>query len=167
MNPCDSTVIGLVGYIGFPLSPETTIGALGILGLFSAAVYTFCRWLFTAPLTPDPWGAEVEQAVEGEGAVPLCPHCLAPQEHNGWFCPECGSTVGPYSNYLPAVYIFSIGEAVRAGVTRRLRHPLLLGIGYVLIALGFLPFLVALIYLVLVLRKLNQRQDQDSNPLPT
>lgn len=74
-----------------PNSPEETIGALAILGLLGAAIYIFCRWLLACPRTPDPWGAEVEQAVEEEHAVPVCPHSLTPQEHNGWFCPECGS----------------------------------------------------------------------------
>ena len=105
--------------ITFPRSPEETIGALAILGLIGAAIYAFCQWLLACPRTPDPWGSDVERAVKGEKAVPVYPHCLTPQEHNGWFCPECGSTSGQYGNYLPNVYIVSIGDAVRAGVQQR------------------------------------------------
>jgi hypothetical protein len=74
--------------ITFPRSPEETVGALAILGLIVATVFAFFRRVFACPRTPDPRGDDVEQAVEGEEAVPVCPHCLTPQQHNGWFCPE-------------------------------------------------------------------------------
>src|SRR3954467_3978634 len=111
-------------------SPEGTVGTLAILGLVAAFVFRFWHWLLTCPRSPDPWGTEVEEAVEREEAVPVCPHCLTPQEHNGWFCPNCGSTSGQYGNYLPNVYIFSIGDAVRAGVQQRSRWSPLLVTGY-------------------------------------
>jgi hypothetical protein len=59
-------------------TPEGTILALAIVGLIMGAVYGFFRWVFACPRTPDPWGADVEQAVEREEAVPVCPHCLTP-----------------------------------------------------------------------------------------
>jgi hypothetical protein len=139
--------------ITFPLTPEETIGALAILGLMGAAIYAFCRWLLACPRTPDPWGSEVEQAVEGEEAVPVCPRCLTPQEHNGWFCPECGSTSGQYGNYLPAIYIFSIGDAVRAGVQQRSRWTPLLVTGYVLIAFAYFSVLAPIYCLFLFLNR--------------
>src|SRR5713101_7005716 len=98
------------------LSPEETIGVMGIVGLAGAGLYAFGKWLLAGPRRPDPWGVEIEKAIEGDEAVPVCPHCLTPQEHEGWFCPGCGSVSGQYGNYLPNVYIFSIGEALRAGV---------------------------------------------------
>lgn len=137
----------------FPQSPEQTVGLLAILGLAGAAVYAFCRWLLTGPRTPDPWGPDIEEAVESEEAVPLCPHCLAPQEHQGWFCPECGSTIGQYSNYLPSVYIFSIGDLVRAGVQQRNRWTPVLVIGYVLLAICYFSFLAPLYCLFLALNR--------------
>ena len=103
------------------LSPEQTIGVIGIISLGYAAAYSFFKWLSAAPRTTDPWGPEVEEAVQRDEAVALCPHCLTLQAHNGWFCPGCGSVSGQYGNYLPSVYIFSIGEAVRAGVEHRSR----------------------------------------------
>jgi len=139
--------------ITFPATPEETVGTLAILGLIGLAIGAFCRWLLACPRTPDPWGAEVEQAVEREEAVPVCPHCLAPQEHNGWFCPECGSTTGQYSNYLPYVYIFSMGDAVRAGVERRGRWTPLLVAGYVLISITYFYILAPVYCLLLFLNR--------------
>ncbi|MGO8926823.1 MAG: hypothetical protein ACLQU3_08035 [Limisphaerales bacterium] len=139
--------------ISFPSTPEEQIGALAILGLVGAAIYAFCHWLLACPRTPDPWGNEVEQSVEGEDAVPLCPHCLAPQQHNGWFCPECGSTSGQYGNYLPSVYIFSLGDAVRSGVQQRSRWTPLLVTGYVLIAFAFFSILAPVYCLFLFLNR--------------
>ena len=82
---------------------EQTLAALVILGICGLTFYRLVLWVMEAPRVPDPWGKEIEDAVNHEGAVPLCHNCLAPQEHNGWFCPECGVTVGPYCNYLPFV----------------------------------------------------------------
>ncbi len=133
--------------ITFPATPEETVGALAVLVLLAAAIYGFCKWLLSCPRTPDPWGAELGQVVEGGGVLPLCAHCLAPQEHKGWFCPECGSTSGPYVNYLPGVYIFSIGDAARAGVEQRHRWTPLLVTGYTLVALSYF-YILAPIYCV-------------------
>src|SRR6267378_937502 len=124
------------------LSPdEMIVGVLGIFGLGCAAFYAFCKWLSAGPRTPDPWGPAVEEAIQKEEAVAVCPHCLAVQTHNGWFCPGCGSVSGQYGNYLPGVYLFSIGEAVRAGVAHPNRWRVLVIGGYVLIALGFFNLL--------------------------
>ena len=123
------------------LSPDETVGLIGIIGVGCAAFYAFGKWLLTAPRTPDPWGPEVEEALQKEEAVAVCPHCLTPQAHNGWFCPECGSVSGQYGNYLPSVYIFSIGEAARAGVEHPNRWRRFVTAGYVLIALGFFSVL--------------------------
>ena len=137
----------------FPQTPEQTLGTLAILGLMGAAIYGFCQWLLACPRTPDPWGPEFEQAVEGEEATSLCHHCLAPQEHNGWFCPECGSTTGKYSNYLPFVYVFSLGDGLRAGVRRREPWTLLLVVGYVLTAFAWFPILAPIYCLFLFLHR--------------
>ena len=137
----------------FLSSPEATVGILAILGLVAAFVYRFWQWLLACPKTPDPWGTEVEEAVEREEAVPVCPHCLTPQQHNGWFCPNCGSTSGQYGNYLPNVYIFSIGDAVRAGVQQRSQWSPLLVTGYVLIAIAYFSIFAPVYCLFLFLNR--------------
>ncbi len=150
--------------ITFPATPEETVGALAILAFLAAATYGFCRWLLACPRTPDPWGAEVEQAVEGEEAVPVCAHCLAPQVHNGWFCPECGSTFGQYSNYLPAVYIFTIGDAARAGVQQRNPWTPLVVTGYVLVAIVHFYVLAPIYCLFLFIHRARIIQLQRQAP---
>lgn len=88
----------------------------------SAAGYLFFRW-FNQPakLSPDPWGPEIEQLLHDPQTQPLCQHCFTPQSGQGWFCPVCGSSVGPYNNYMPFVYVFAQGEVMRAGVTEHIR----------------------------------------------
>jgi hypothetical protein len=152
--------------VTFPQTPEQTLGMLAILGLIAATICGFCQWLRACPRTPEPWGPEVEQAVEGEDAIPLCPHCLARQEHNGWFCPECGSTTGRYSNYLPFVYVFSLGDAVRAGVYQREPWTPLLVAGYVLIAFAWLSILAPIYCLLLFMNRAhisNLEQQSQAN----
>lgn len=129
--------------------PEQTVALFGILVVASAAFYLFCRWMLSGPRTADPWDSQLEKEVESDDAVPVCPHCLTPQEHSGWFCPECGSISGQYGNYLPSVYIFSIGEAARSGIYQAQRWNPLIAAGYILIAFGFFS-LLAPIYCVLL-----------------
>jgi hypothetical protein len=114
---------------------EQELVALVILAILGMAIYQLVQWLKEAKRTADPWGDEIDKALDKDDAVPLCHHCLTPQHHNGWFCPECGATVGPYCNYLPFVYIFSQGEVLRAGVSERIRRSPLIVVGFVLLSL--------------------------------
>jgi hypothetical protein len=117
-------------------SKEQALVALVILGMLGVAIYRLVLWLTGAKRTADPWGDEIDKALDQDDAVPLCHHCFTPQQHNGWFCPECGATVGPYSNYLPFVYIFSQGEVLRAGVTERIRRSPLIVVGLMLLSVS-------------------------------
>ncbi len=152
-------------FYGMGLSPEETVAALVLLGLGGVGIYRFIRWIMDAPLTRDPWGEDTEEALNSEMALPLCHHCLTPQDHNGWFCPECGATVGPYCNYLPYVYIFAQGEVLRAGVKERLRHTPLITIGYILFSVGMFAF-AAPIYWFFLFRNLRRRGSSPSEPVP-
>ncbi len=114
-----------------------------------------------APRTVDPWGKETEEAIGREDAVPLCHHCLTPQVHSGWFCPECGATVGPYCNYMPYIYVFSQGEVLRAGTTERIRRSKLITIGFVLFSLDMF-IIAAPIYWFFLFRNLRR---SDAEPL--
>lgn len=118
-------------------------------------IYRLALWIRRAPRTDDPWGRDADEAVNHYGAIPLCHHCLTPQQHSGWFCPECGATVGPYCNYLPYVYIFSQGEVLRAGVSERMRRSRLITFGYVLLSLGMFAF-AAPIYWFFLFRNLRR-----------
>lgn len=132
-----------------------SIETLVIVGVTVAATYFFLRWFLTGPLTPDPWGPEIDKELESDASLPLCPHCLSPQEHNGWFCPNCASTVGPYVNYLPFTYIFTLGEALRAEIRSGTWPKALLLTGHILVAVSlFAP--LAPIYLILLVWRLNR-----------
>ncbi|HWI57124.1 MAG TPA: hypothetical protein VNZ22_07850 [Bacillota bacterium] len=133
------------------------IESLVILVAGAFLLYRFILWLMQAKRTPDPWGVAIEQALARPDAVPLCHRCLAPQEHNGWFCPECGSIVGHYGNYLPSIYIYSIGEAARAGVEQPNRWTPLLVTGYALIALGYFSVLAPFYCLFLFRNRAQHR----------
>jgi len=63
------------------------------------------EWQRSILIPPDPWDAEMTEKLNDPEAVPVCHHCFTPQEHDRWFCPECGAAVGPYNNYLPLIHI--------------------------------------------------------------
>jgi hypothetical protein len=137
---------------------EHILAALVILGICGLAIYRFVLWVMDAPCTTDPWGKETADAVNHEEAIPLCHHCFTPQEHSGWFCPECGATVGPYCNYMPFIYIFSQGEVLRAGVTERIRRSKLIIIGFILFSLGMFA-VAAPIYWFFLFKNLRRGDD--------
>ena len=130
----------------------TALVALVICGL---AVYRLFQWVMEAPGTLDPWEKDAAEPLNQEQAVPLCVHCLTPQEHNGWFCPECGATVGPYCNYLPYVYIFSEGEVLRAGVMERLQRSSFVIVGFFLLSLATFS-IAAPVYWFFLLKNLQR-----------
>lgn len=134
-------------------SPEHTIAWLGVLIIFLGAIYVFWRWILACPCTPDPWGVEVGRSVEQEEAIAVCPRCLAPQEHKGWFCPECGCPSSQYANYLPGIYIFSIGDVVRAGLEQPKPWSILITAGYVFLAFSFFSVLAPVYCLFLFLNR--------------
>jgi hypothetical protein len=144
---------------------EQALVILVILGLFGVAAYRVIRWLTGGKRTADPWGEEVDKALDQDDAVPVCHHCLAPQLHQGWFCPECGATAGPYCNYLPYVYIFSQGEVLRAGVTERFRRRPIIVIGYVLFSLSMYA-IAAPIYWYFLFRNLRRGDAAEADAPP-
>ena len=152
---------------------EKELTALVLLGFLCLVIYRVVLWVMGARRTADPWGAEVDEALNADDTRPLCHHCLTPQEHNGWFCPECGAVVGPYANYMPYVNIFSQGEVLRAGVSERLRRTPLTLIGYVLLSFAFFIDLVPLfliwappLYLIFFVAHLRRQNPDNSVPPP-
>jgi len=124
--------------------------ALGI-GLVAVAVLTIYRaylWYKSGPVAPDPWGSDIEATLQNGEATPLCTHCLEPQDHHGWFCPNCGASVGPDSPLLVPVQMYYLGHAFRAasGAFAK-RNPLVI-LGYILVALKVF-FILGVVYLVL------------------
>jgi hypothetical protein len=116
------------------------------------------KWIQDASVGPDPWEQEVGQATDSPDVPEVCHRCSAPQAWGAWFCPHCGSAVGPYNNLMPYVNVFSQGEVLRNGATDRFRMRPLILIGYLLVSLeGYLIF--APVYWFFLLRNLRCRRD--------
>ena len=94
---------------------ETRFGMLAALALCCLGVWMLFRRLIKTPTTPDPWDDRVALVLESDEAIPLCHCCLAQHSPEADFCPECGASVGKYTNLLPYPYLFSIGHALRIG----------------------------------------------------
>jgi hypothetical protein len=143
---------------------QTDVVAFVILGILAFSIYLFIRWLMGAKGTADPWGDDIEKTLAEDEAVPVCHHCLTPQQHSGWFCPECGATTGPYCNYLPYVNVFSQGEVLRAGVTEHLRRRPLIVFGYLLLPFVTFTFLLplALVYWFFLFKNLRRNDGPDA-----
>jgi hypothetical protein len=117
-------------------------------------------WYGQPPTTPDPWEPSVAKELEDPDCMPVCHRCLAPQEHLDWFCPNCGASVGTYSNFLPFVYIFSEGEVFRNGVNQHIRWSALTIAGYFLISLSsYLVF--APLYWYFLFKNIHRTWDSD------
>jgi len=126
-------------------SQPVKLDSLIIIGAMLAIGYLIIRWIKRTKVHPDnPWGSEIEAAVQKPDAILLCHRCFTPQENHLWFCPKCGASTGPYNNYMPYVYIFPQGEVLRMGATMRLRQSALIIVGYMLLSLScyaiFAPF---------------------------
>ena len=141
-----------------PPGNEQVLLVLVLLGFVATAIYLFVVWVMEAPRTADPWDKETELQLQDEHALPVCHHCFTPQQHSGWFCPECGATVGPYANYMPYIYVFSQGEVLRAGVTEPLRPTFLIVAGYVLLSLGTFAIAAPFYWFVLFRHLWQKRQ---------
>jgi hypothetical protein len=138
--------------------------------IFMALVFlpwVMVRWVLSAENpSPDPWGPEIEQAIQDRDAKPVCHSCLTPQPPMGWFCPECGTAVGQYNNYMPFLYVFSQGEVMRAGVLDHVRPSPVVVIGYLLCSLtSFAVF--APVYWYLLFRNLNSHATRSSDERAT
>lgn len=128
--------------MGAPSDPNLIVGGLALGGLALVGLWRFVLWIRDAPAAPDPWDAEVEQRLSEPDAVEICPHCLTEQPPTAWFCQRCGRAIGPYNNLMPYVQVFSEGEVFRSATCERHRGRPLILVGYFLISLTFLPFII-------------------------
>lgn len=111
---------------------EICIGA----SVTGVAFYRVTRWIADSPITSNPWGDEIEREINQPNAMEACHRCSTPQSPTAWFCPHCGSAVGPYNNLMPYVCVFSEGEVLRNGVMDKMRVNTLTIAGYILYSLG-------------------------------
>ncbi|HSY18431.1 MAG TPA: hypothetical protein VK815_08860 [Candidatus Acidoferrales bacterium] len=142
--------------------PDMLIAWLAIGGLVAVFCWRFLVWIREAPVTPDPWDAETEKKMSEPETPQACHRCSTPLTATAWFCPHCGSAVGPYNNMMPYVQIFSEGEVFRNGMNQRFRNRPLIVTGYVLITLGMAPILAPL-YLILLFRNLGSPEGEKTD----
>ena len=139
--------------------PNLVIAGLALGGLLIASAWRLIVWVRDAPVTPDPWDAEVEKKINEPETPEICPHCSAPQPSTAWFCQQCGRAVGPYNNMMPFVQVFSEGEVFRNGASPHLRKRPFILLGYFLIIVGTFP-LFAPINLLSLLLNWNDPPDE-------
>ena len=135
--------------------PNFIVAWFAIGGLVLAAFWRLVVWVRESPVKPDPWDNAVGQQMQSPDTPEACRHCSTPQASGAWFCPHCGSAVGPYNNLMPYLHVFSEGEALRSGVSGRCRNRTLIGIGVFLVTLSINPLFTP-IYLVLLLVNLKR-----------
>jgi len=134
-----------------------------LVGLMAATLvvcwfaFTALRRWFAKPVAPDPWSAEISEAVEAPDATPVCVHCQCPHEPNRWFCSECGRAVGDYNNLNPYLYIFSLGEVLREGTTGNVRKSWLTVTGLIVLS-AVEYFVLAPIYWFFLFRNLSRKR---------
>jgi hypothetical protein len=139
--------------------PNLIVGGFGLGLLALAVLWRLIAWIREAPLTPDPWDAEVEQKLQEPETQEVCHRCMTPQEPGAWFCKHCGAAVGPYNNLMPFLNVFSEGEVLRNSIRDRFRNRPLIVIGCSLIILNIFP-LFAPIYWFSLLLNLKRPSDR-------
>lgn len=139
-----------------PRGRETLVGVFAILGLLGVAVWRLVKWFIRTKPMPDPWDETVAAELEKEDAAPLCSRCLSPHSELANFCPECGTPVGPYTNWLPFPQLFSIGHALRTGTNGEFKRTPLNILGFLLFSLIEYTVFVP-IYWIVFLRKIFRR----------
>jgi hypothetical protein len=138
-------------------SNEYWIGIVAIVAIGGWLAFRLLQRWFSAPVSPDPWGPEVADALDQPDATAVCPHCQCPSERTRWFCPECGRAVGDYNNLNPYLYLFSMGEVLREGTTGRVRKSWLTIVGFVFLSLIEYT-LLAPVYWFLLFRNLSRQR---------
>jgi hypothetical protein len=103
-------------------SAEQSTVLIGIVVVFTYAVWALTRRLAAGPREPDPWGDEITAELETGEGTPLCHHCLAEHDPSADFCPQCGAAVGLYTNLMPYPRLFSIGHTFRIGTNENFKR---------------------------------------------
>ena len=146
--------------------PDMLIAELALGGLLIVFCWRVIVWVRDAPNTPDPWDAELNKELSAPEIEQACHHCSTPQKNDAWFCPHCGSAVGPYNNMMPYVWIFSQGEVFRNGAQGSVRRNPVTIIGY-LIYSSFNYAFLAPIYWIGLFRNMARLENESSDQPPS
>jgi hypothetical protein len=135
------------------------------LGGISLAIWQLIEWIREATPPPNPWGPEIDAALTNDELPPSCHFCSAPLSETGWFCPGCGRSIGPYNNYSPYLYAFSLGEMMQRGTLEPFRVNWLTVAGYLLLSIFYFS-VIAPIYWVLFFLNLSRQSKGRSDLVP-
>ena len=151
-------------YNGDPDEVTFRVGVFFVVALCVYGLWQLIRWLVNAPHTADPWDAQISEEISKDDTTPLCHRCLAPHHPQQDFCPDCGATVGTFTNWLPYPYIFSVGHTLRLGTDGAFRRSPLTIAGFIIFAVcEYTVF--APVYLVIFFKNLlSGRQASPSAP---
>jgi hypothetical protein len=112
--------------------PNLIVASCGMALLAVVGGWRMFLWLRSLPMSPDPWGTEVDQQMEQ--AAEACSHCSMPQPPDAWFCAHCAHPVGPYHSFTPYVFQFSDGLHGTVDPAGAFRPSPLVVIGYLLLS---------------------------------
>ena len=140
---------------------ELLVGVLLLSALPAYVVWRLVRWVRTSPVRSDPWGEDVERIIQQPETMPVCVRCSAPYSPEQWFCTHCGKSVGKYNNWMPYVYLFSLGEVFRAGSSDRIRVSALTVNGYLLLSYNYL--VLSPVYWILLFKNLKRNRREQGH----
>jgi hypothetical protein len=146
--------------------PEQIVAVLGVVTLIGLAIWRMAQWLIQAQSPPDPWDAQVAEDITKDEAVPLCHHCLCPQSDEPDFCPECGTPVGQYTNWLPFPQLFSIGHVLRIGTFGDFKRSPLTVLGFWFLGLVEYTLFAPVYWFMLSRNRLHSSQSAQSSAKP-
>ena len=142
------------------------VGIWAVAGLCCYGIWVLMRRLFAGPRSPDPWDEAVAAEIEEKDATPLCHRCLTPHGTLANFCPECGATVGKYTNWLPYPYIFSVGHTLRIGTSGEFKRSPLTVIGFFVFSLLEYTVFAPIYWVMFLLNLRKARPHQAVHDLP-
>ena len=152
---------------------EKIVALAGAALVGVVAVMRCLQWFWNVKPKPDPWGPEVEAALDDPQVLPACHRCFMPHAETDWFCPECGAAVGDYNNWSPYLQLFSVGEVLRDGTFGKPQHNWITVLGYLLLSVSqyiiFAPVYWVLFFMNLAGSPLQPRvkpTPSDPPPLP-
>ncbi len=143
--------------------PGLTIAFFTIVGLCGYGGWKFIHWLLAGPVQPDPWSAEIAAEISKDETPALCHRCLVPHDPANDFCPDCGAPVGPYTNWLPYPYVFSLGHTLRIGTSGDFKHSPITVIGFFLVSMAEYA-IFAPVYWFVFLKNFSSRPPRDLPP---
>jgi hypothetical protein len=149
------------------MSPEIKIGIFALVGLALFGCWRLFQWFRGAPSTPNPWDEKTEESLHQPDATPLCSRCLEPHHTEARFCPNCGAPVDPLVAFSPYLYVFAFGDMLRAGTTRPFRANWMTVIGFLLLPIAFVPFILVFVYWFFFLRNLARNPPAQTTSLDT